>query len=372
MRLVLLWKYWVKSRMKKLLVIPFFIQHKGCPFTCAFCNQWKIAGEETNRPEEVIPRVEEYLRIAKTPSRVEVAFYGGSFSGLSENQQESWLEAAARLKQSGVIQGVRISTRPDYITNEGLRRLWHYGVTTIELGVQSLDDEVLSQAKRGHTASDTLLATRRIRKFPFELVYQLMLGLPGDNEPAALATAKKTVAARPEAVRIYPAVVLKDTLLASWYEEGKYQPWTLEQAVEVGAQWLGMFSCHGIKVIRMGLQYTANLTREKDLLAGPYHPAYGELVESRLMLKQLLCLFAQVPEGIKSVKLFFHPHSYSLVVGQRRTNAGHLALRWPDVSIEFQPDESLSRNDLRLQYGGKSIELTRQEFLGRYRIKTRE
>lgn len=364
--------------MEKSLIVPVFIPHAGCPFTCVFCNQWEISGESRmSKPEELETKVREYRLACKNDFLpLETAFYGGSFTGLEDSIQKKWLQSASDLKRKGLIAAIRLSTRPDYISEEILQRLLHYGVTTIELGVQSLSDEVLKKSRRGHTAADTIRATELIRRYPFSLVYQLMLGLPGDTLDTARQTARRAISARPDGVRIYPAVILQNTTLAKWYEEGLYQPWTLEQAVTVGSEWLAQFSCHGIRVIRMGLQDAENLRRGRDLLAGPYHPAYGELVQSHLMFRQINELIARVrrenPEGLRVLRISFPPRDYSRVTGQKRQNLHRWQELYAGVKIELNPDAALQEGDITVSAAGKSYSWPRKEFLEQYRIQDRE
>ena len=356
--------------MGRILIVPFFIPHAGCPFTCVFCNQWQISGrEEEDKPEQVAPQVMEYIRMAKEkPERVETAFFGGSFTGLAPKQQEQWLGAAYDLKRKGHIDGIRLSTRPDYISGDILERLHRYGVTAVELGVQSLDDGVLRESRRGYTADTVFEATRLIRTYQFELVYQLMLGLPGDTPEKAWQTALRTVRAAPDGVRIYPALILKGSALARWYEEGEYRPWSLEQAVEAGAGWLALFSAHGIKVIRMGLQAAENLCPEHDLIGGPYHPAYGELVESRLMLKQLQAVLDNLDHGGKEVVISFNPRDCSKVTGQKKYNMREITGKYGLGRVVLEPDEKIAGNDLVIKAGTITVGLPRKEFLEKYRI----
>ncbi|MCR4442354.1 MAG: radical SAM protein [Peptococcaceae bacterium] len=360
--------------MDKFLVVPFFIPHAGCPFTCVFCDQRKISGvKHAMSPVSVAPVVKKYLQTVKEiPAKVEAAFFGGNFTGLPLEEQKRWLEAAAELKRAGIITGIRLSTRPDFIDETKARLLNEYGVTAVELGVQSLDEDVLEKSYRGHTAADTSKATETLRKYGFEIIYQLMLGLPGDNARTARTTALKTICSRPDGVRIYPALILKGTTLACWYEKGIYRPWSLEETVEIGSQWFALFSLYGIRIIRMGLQASENLTLENDLLAGPYHPAYGELVESRLFLKQLTEIFclAGCPPG-KTV-VMFNPRDISKVVGQRKENLAHLKERFPHSEIGLANDPGIPAGDLALIYGWKRLFLSRKEFLEKYRIKENE
>lgn len=370
--------------MKKLkpLIIPFFIPHAGCPFTCVFCNQWKISGrEEVIKPEEIDGIVAAYLQKARMwqGRNIEIAFFGGSFTALPQEMQTGFLRAAAEQKKKGRIAGIRVSTRPDYIDRQILERLLFYGVTTVELGVQSLVDEVLDKTCRGYNTKDIALALQLLREYPFQVGYQLMLGLPGDSFPFARLTAKRTVVARPDLVRIYPTVVLKGTELAKWYEEGKYTPWSLQNAVEMAAYWRGVFSLYEIPVIRMGLHAVENLTLAKDLVAGPYHPAFGELVESYLMLEQikngLLALRVGERDGEgekegeeKELTVSFSPRDYSKVVGQKKKNICLLQEKYNLRAIKLNPKPQIAKDDLEIGDTLQTVRIKRQDFLERYRI----
>ena len=361
--------------MKKPLIIPFFIPHAGCPFTCVFCNQWKISGqEEIIKPEEIDRYVETYLQKSRLWSEryCEIAFYGGSFTALPLEVQVGFLEAAAEQKKKGRIKGIRLSTRPDFIDRQILDRLMYYGVTTVELGVQSLVEEVLTEACRGHSVADTDRALKLLREYPFQVGYQLMLGLPGDSFPFARLTAERTVAAQPDLVRIYPTLVLKGTELARWYHEGKYTPWSLQNAVEMAAYWLGVFSLYKLPVIRLGLHAAENLSLEKDLVAGPYHPAFGELVESRLMLEQIRKGLDEL--GVKAgwgddLTLFFASRDFSKVVGQKKSNLLFLQEKYNFRNIKLIPEQDLAENDLEISTTSQTLLIKRQDFLESYRIK---
>lgn len=362
--------------MNNPLIIPFFIPHAGCPFTCVFCNQWEISGaEEVVRPEEIGPFVEEYLKRAlRWPDRhVEIAFYGGSFTALPAERQVAYLQAAAAQKKKGLIAGIRLSTRPDFINDEIVERLLAYGVTTVELGVQSLADEVLQQTCRGHSAQDAFDALGVLRKYPLAVGYQLMLGLPGDSPALARLTLEKTVQAAPDFVRIYPALVLKGTTLAKWYREKKYQPWSLELAVQTAAEWLGTFSFYEIPVIRLGLQSVENLAEGRDLLAGPYHPAFGELVESFLFLQQMEIGVEQLTKREdEKLSLFVHPKAQSKVIGQNRRNIIHLQQKYCFAEINLIRQTELAENDIIIRTSFQAIWMKRQEFLKKYRIEDRD
>ena len=217
--------------------------------------------------------------------RVEIAFFGGSFTGIPAEEQVELLSSAYAFVKSGQVTGIRLSTRPDYMDETVLERCKSLGVTAIELGAQSMDDAVLRLAGRGHTAECVKQAAEMIRAFGFELGLQMMTGLAGDTAEKARATARALIALRPATVRIYPCLVMEHTRLAEEYRAGRYTPQSLEEAVKLCADLAEMFRSNGITVIRMGLQPSQSL--ETSLLAGPFHPAFGELVESRILYRKI-------------------------------------------------------------------------------------
>ncbi len=262
---------------KKQLIIPVFIPFGGCPHKCVFCNQRDITGQ-SNMPtaQEVSGKVIEYLSSWKGTGHREVAFYGGSFTGLPVNIQEEYLAAAKVFVDDGRINALRISTRPDYIDAEVIKRLLRFRVETVELGVQSLDDEVLALSGRGHDRSAVELATGLIKEAGIALGIQLMPGLPGDSTERFMQTILGSVALAPEFVRIYPTLVIKDTELAGLHAAGRYTPWELADMVELLKKAVAVFDSAGIKIIRMGLHGSAEL--EQSLIDGPYHPDLRGLV----------------------------------------------------------------------------------------------
>lgn len=360
--------------MNRTLIIPFFIPHAGCPFTCVFCNQWQISGaSQTVKPQEIYPRIQSYLKaFKKKPDQVEAAFFGGSFTGLSRSVQTVYLNEAKKAKEEGLLTGIRLSTRPDYINPDIVEFLKNQGVTTIELGVQSLVDEVLQKTCRGYDYQDVLQATKAIRQYPLQMIFQLMLGLPGDNRESALLTAHRTINLKPDGIRIYPTLVLKNTELARLYQEGLYQPLKLEEAVTLASMWYAIFSSHEIPVIRMGLQATENLSLERDLLAGPYHPAFGELVESALFLNQLKAGISDLKVEPQELAIHFNPRDYSKVLGQKRAHQQALKKVLPQTLCKWVPDQLVERNDLVLNTRSQFLEVKRQDFLEIYRIKERD
>lgn len=262
--------------------IPVFVPHKGCPFDCVFCNQRKITGSTTEvTPKDVENIIKEHLKtLPKTDRQIEVAFFGGSFTGIPIDEQSALMAAAAKFFPQ--INGIRLSTRPDYITDEIMQNLLKHGVTTIELGVQSMDDEVLIASNRGHTSDTVRQAVGIIKKYPVKLGLQMMTGLVGDTREKSIYTAEQIIKLKPDMVRIYPTLIIKDTYLEKLYLSGKYKPQTLEEAVETAKTIMLMFEKENINVIRVGLQATDEISEEGSVVAGPVHSAFRALVESSI------------------------------------------------------------------------------------------
>ncbi|NOS35474.1 MAG: radical SAM protein, partial [Deltaproteobacteria bacterium] len=263
---------------KRRLIIPIFIPHEGCPHQCVFCNQTDITGQNSLPAfTEVSETIAQYLSTWRGEGPREVAFYGGSFTGLSDNLQRDFLETAYAFIQRGEINAVRVSTRPDYISHEKVKLLREYGVGTVELGVQSMDDGVLGLSGRGHTAGDTVRAVELLRTAGLTIGLQMMPGLPGDTRETILATAREIVSLRPDFVRVYPTLVIKNTPLEKLYRRGDYCPWLLESMVEVCREVMSLFDNARIPVVRMGLQPTVDL--EESIVAGPYHPSFRQFLD---------------------------------------------------------------------------------------------
>lgn len=271
--------------MKKQYIIPIFVPHLGCPNDCVFCNQKSISGESKQVTKEDVKKIiEEHLKYIKEDSKVEVAFFGGSFTGIEEAKQEELLSAAYEYIKQKKIDSIRISTRPDYIDKKILKRLKKYKVKTIELGVQSANDYILKKAGRGHTFKDVIKASKLIRWYGFDLGHQMMVGLPESTVVDEINTAKQLIKLKPKMVRIYPVLVIKSTKLEKDYKDGKYKPLTVTQAVEICKELVKLFAKKNIEVIRIGLQPTDTITNpeseKSEVVAGPFHPAFRQLVES--------------------------------------------------------------------------------------------
>ncbi len=256
------------------VVYPLFIPFRGCPHRCVYCDQRAITGAVG--PVDVRREMETMLAASGGASGGELAFYGGTFTNLPEAEQERLLDEAAPFLDSGAVRGIRLSTRPDALS---IARLWHLaarGVTTIELGVQSLDDRVLAAAGRGHSADDARRGAALVLSAGIRLGLQLMTNLPGDTPEIALATARGTADLCPAFVRIYPTLVLAGTELERLWRDGSYTPWSLDETVEVVSRMAAIFRDHGIAIARIGLPPLEG--RESRILAGPLHPSLGDLV----------------------------------------------------------------------------------------------
>lgn len=270
---------------KNHYIIPIFVPHEGCPHNCVFCNQNAITGKnECIDAQYVTNTVESYLQtIKRENSIVEVSFYGGTFTAIDINKQTELLKVAKRYKDVGVIDYIHLSTRPDYINEDILNNLKEYSVDIIELGIQSMDMEVLKLSGRGHTAEDVVNASKLIKSYGFVLGHQIMLGLPGDSFEKDILTTRKVIDLGPEICRIYPALVIKNTPMEHMYLNKSYKPYSLYEAVGISKIVYGMLTAHDINVIRIGLQPTEEINIGKEIIAGPFHPAFRELVEGSII-----------------------------------------------------------------------------------------
>lgn len=270
-------------------VIPIFIPQKACPHRCTYCNQFAIAGQDhILSPEEVNSIIQQHLATIPKGSHIRIAFFGGSFTGMSIDEQNAYLDVAYPYVQNGTVEGIQLSTHPDYISLEILDNLKQHGVTLIELGAQSLDDEVLQAANRGHTVQQVQEASSMIRQHGFELGLQMMIGLPGDTKEKALRTAQRIADFGATCTRIYPTLVVKSTRLATDYAEGRYQPLSLEEAVDWCKDLYLFFQEKDITVLRMGLHPSEGLLSGSGYLAGPFHVSFKELVLSAIWHDRIL------------------------------------------------------------------------------------
>lgn len=298
--------------------IALFVPHLGCTHQCVFCDQKQISGiSSPPSPQDVEAAVAAALSHADRPQELEIAFFGGSFTAVEEPYRLSLLGTAARLVAAHGLAGIRISTRPDCLPEKTIRQLQAYGVTMVELGVQSMDDGVLAQSGRGHTAADTLQAAGRLRDAGLPFGAQLMLGLPGSSWEKEWATAQAVAALHPACVRIYPLLVLKGTPLEALWRQGRYRPLTLAEAVRRTAELLNFFETRGIPVIRAGLHDGPEL--KNGVLAGPYHPAFRQKCEGLRVRMDILKKLA----GHTACTVEVSPRRASDVVGHQKENVIH-------------------------------------------------
>jgi histone acetyltransferase (RNA polymerase elongator complex component) len=342
-----------KLKIEKPLIVPIFIPHVGCPYHCAFCNQAVITGVKNNipSPEQLHQQIDTFLSFkTKQRNKVQIAFFGGNFLGLEKDDAEYLLNEADKFVKAGSVDSIRFSTRPDTIDDQRLDIIKKYPVSTIELGVQSMNDEVLSLVKRGHASSDTEKAVYLLKERNYETGMQLMVGLPGDDEAGMLATGRKTTELCPDFVRIYPTVVVAGSLLARWYKKGKYSPLPLEKCVTLVKKLYILFREKNIPVIRMGLQASDDLNGGA-VLAGPYHPAFGHLVHSEIFLdmakEELLTSRFSLPGS--DISFLVNPRSISKMRGIKNRNIKILKEKFSVKSIKIIPDSSMAEDELKIK-----------------------
>ena len=340
--------------MKKHYIIPIFVPHLGCPNDCIFCNQKSISGQQKMITKEDIKRTIDFFlkNIKDKDAKKEVAFYGGSFTGIEIEKQEEFLQTAYEYIKKGEISSIRISTRPDYIDKKILKRLKKYKVETIELGVQSANDYILRRANRGHTFEDVKRASKMIRWHGFKLGHQMMVGLPESTRLDEVNTAKELIKLKPKMVRIYPVLVIKNTRLEKEFLDEKYTPLTVVQAVEICKELVSMFNQKGIEVIRVGLQNTDEITdpniEGSEVVAGPYHPAFRQLVESGLWYDTIVAKIKQLNVKVKKVQVTVNPQDVNNVVGHKRENIEKLKDMYT-LDLIVKQDEKIRQGKLELE-----------------------
>ena len=339
--------------MKKQYIIPIFVPHLGCPNDCVFCNQRSISGEKKQvTKEEVKDIIEKHLRKIKDDAKIEVAFFGGSFTGIEVEKQKELLEVAYEYVKAKKIESIRISTRPDYIDKNILKMLKKYKVKTIELGVQSTNDFVLEKAGRGHTFEDVKRASKMIRRHGFKLGHQMMVGLPESTKLDDIKTAKELIKLKPKMVRIYPVLVIKNTKLEEEYNNGSYNALTVVQAVEICKELVKLFKAKNIDVIRVGLQPTdtiSDYTSEKsEVVAGPFHPAFRQLVESGLWYDVIVSKIKKLNVQVEEVEVVVNPVDVNNVIGNRKDNIKNLKETY-NVDLIVKSDEKIKQGRSKIK-----------------------
>lgn len=326
--------------------IPIFVPHLGCPFDCVFCNQRRITGADGDiNAESVKNTVEEHLRLLpKQNAKIEIAFFGGSFTGISAALQEELLSAAVGYVGKNGIEGIRVSTRPDYINDEVIARLLRYKVTTVELGVQSMNEEVLKASGRGHSPEDVESAVKLLKQTPLKLGLQMMTGLPKDTPERSLETADKIIELGADIVRIYPTLVIKGTKLEKMYKSGGYRPQSVDEAVHLCARLLKKFDGAGVEVIRCGLQNTDEISPGGAVIAGPFHSAFGELAENEYFFGKIEEIVSEAEED--EIKIAVNPYEISKVIGQKRRNILKIHEKF-GKRIKIVPDKTMKKGEIK-------------------------
>jgi histone acetyltransferase (RNA polymerase elongator complex component) len=328
-------------------IIPFFIQHRGCPHRCLFCDQTAITGAEAGafhgHGEMLRETIELWLSRFENRTQIQFAFYGGSFTCLPEAVQIQLLNSVRPYLEAGKIESLRLSTRPDCINGEICELLWDSGVRTVELGVQSMNDAVLELSERGHDAADVRLAASLLKQYGFSLGVQLMPGLPGDTTGSFIQTVQDVIELDPDFVRIYPALVIRNTGLEQLYKSSRYRPLSMNRAVALTSRARQLFLKRNIAVIRMGLQPSAEL--EHNIIAGPYHQAFGEMVVSRNWFRRIRQLFSRVKDD-GTIVVTISDRDYSSFVGLKRSNIKRLKQLFPQCRLEVKTDKSMERGQV--------------------------
>lgn len=306
---------------KKHTNIAIFIPHYGCNNECVFCNQNSITGKKDIVTEEdMISTIESYIKHSNG-ARLEIAFFGGSFTGISQKIQKKFLDIAQNYVDNGYVSGIRFSTRPDYIDENQMEFLSNYTITCIELGVQSLDNEVLFLTKRNHSISDVDKAVELIKKANYKLGLQMMLGLVGDNDKKSIETAKKIISYKPDFIRIYPTIVLKDTALEKMYYNGLYKALTLDETINLMVKICPLFLKENIDIIRIGL-YSNDKKFFESVVAGPIHPSIKSIVFSELYFKKLRDIVKKNKDD--DIKIYANKSDISYIIGHNGMNKKRL------------------------------------------------
>ena len=335
-------------------VIPVFVPHLGCPNDCIFCNQKSISGQKKNITKEDAKKIiDEFIEgIKDKQGEKEIAFFGGSFTAIEESKQEELLNLAYEYIKAGKVNSIRISTRPDYIDKTILKRLKKYKVKTIELGVQSANNYILERAGRGHTYEDVQKASKLIRRYGFKLGHQMMVGLPESTITDEINTAKALIKLKPKMVRIYPVLVIKGTKLEKEYQEGTYKPLTVVQAVETCKELVRMFDNKNIDIIRIGLQNTDEISdpenKESEVVAGPFHPAFRQLVESAMWYDAIVNKIKKLNAKVKEVEVTVNPIDVNNVIGHKKENVQKLKDTY-EVDLVIKQDEKIKQGKSKIE-----------------------
>ena len=337
-------------------IIPIFVPHKGCSHDCIFCNQKKITGSSVEiTAKEVKETIDKYLKtINRDNSYVEISFFGGSFTGIPMEYQNELLIVAKEAKEVHLIDAIRLSTRPDYIDKIILDNLLVHGVDIIELGVQSMDYDVLNITERGHTSSDVIAAANLIRSYGFKLGLQMMVGLPLDTIEKDLYTAEEIIKLKPDFCRIYPALVIRGTELENMFNNNKYTPLSVDEAVDICKKLYIEFTINNILIIRIGLQPTAEISLEGDIISGPFHPSFRELIEASIINDMIVYCIKNFYNNIKCITIEINPRDISKLYADKKRYFNTTINTLKSITIKIRQCQALP--SLNLRFIGESNE----------------
>ncbi|MDF2882683.1 MAG: radical protein [Clostridiaceae bacterium] len=348
---------------KSHYIIPIFVPHEGCPHNCVFCNQNSITGSSNDVDGKYVQEtMDKYLmNINHNDTIVEVSFYGGTFTAIPIEKQIELLAVAKIYKEKKKVNYIRLSTRPDYIDSAILDNLKKYSVDIIELGVQSLDEEVLLKSGRGHSENDVINASALIKEYGFTLGHQIMIGLPGDTFRKDIETTQKVINMGPSIVRIYPALVIRNTPMEIMYNSSSYKPYSLMDAVKISKILYGLFINSHINVIRIGLQPTEEINEGKEILSGPFHPAFRELVESSIINDMLLEKIGDMK--CESITICINPREISKLYAYKKKFFNDMKEQVNAKTVIIQQSEALSEGLYIVKYGSVSKILSKYKYI---------
>ena len=329
--------------------IPIFIPHLGCPNQCIFCNQRLISGSYEFEPSSVRKTIEDVLSTAKIDDECEIAFFGGSFTGIDRGLMTELLDIAEAYVKDGRVVGIRMSTRPDYISEEILDILKGYTVTCVELGIQSMNDSVLAYLKRGHTVDDTVRAAKLLKEHGFSFVGQMMVGLPRATKDDEIYCAEQICKLGADGARIYPTIVFRSTELEGLVQSGEYCALTLDEAVERSAYVLKIFKEHGVNCIRIGLSDSENLHSDKTYVCGPNSPSIGEMVKSRLYFEELCAGLGNKSYANMNLQIQCPQGLVSQVIGHKRKNIIELKNKFGFKQIKVLENPTLKYEEIKFE-----------------------
>ncbi|MCX8075043.1 MAG: radical SAM protein [Clostridia bacterium] len=330
---------------EKQYTIPIFIPHVGCKNECVFCNQKKISGQ-TKIPDknDIKDTIEKYIEKFKYDRKIQVAFFGGSFTGLNISKQIDYLKSAYGYVKNKKVESIRLSTRPDYISVRTLKLLKKYGVKSIEIGVQSMSNDVLTVSKRGHQRTDVIRAARLIKLFGFDLGFQIMVGLPKSTEKTEIDTIKTLLLLKPKELRVYPVYVIEQSELFDMYKEGEYEPLSLDDAIDRGFYIVNECKNSDVKIIKLGLQSTDEITQNNEKIVGPVCDNYAEYVIAKLLLEEIDLKIKEVlskNENVNKVNFIVSKDiPISLVVGPKKVNVDYIKKKY---NVEFKVKNTENR-----------------------------